>query len=187
MLAQEISKLDKTKVPLAEHIANLDNVPTKAKDLVANWHYSGGRDSNYVPPVGKSTIWSDYGIFSGSVFGSVSDEINATNYTLGEDNNSMRIKSSNGTRVSDTEDGRAMYYYSLPSNSTFTLTAKATINAISSDEVTAFGLMARDDMLIDTKFNADVHTDGEGNTTEYVVAGTFAKDSRIVFVVSREC
>ncbi len=177
MLAQEISKLDKTKVPLAEHIANLDNVPTKAKDLVANWHYSGGHDSNYVPPVGKSTIWSDYGIFSGSVFGSVSDEINATNYTLGEDNNSMRIKSSNGTRVSDTEDGRAMYYYSLPSNSTFTLTAKATINAISSDEVTAFGLMARDDMLIDTKFNADVHTDGEGNTTEYVVAGTFAKDS----------
>ncbi len=177
MLAKEISKLDKTKVPLAEHTANLDNVPTKEKDLVANWHYAGGHDSNYVPPTGKSAIWSDYGIFSGSVFGSVSNEINTTNYTLGKDNNNMHIKSSNGTQVSDTEDGRAMYYYKLPSDSTFTLTAKATINAMGNDATTAFGLMARDDMLIDTKFNAEVHTDGEGKTTEYVVAGTFAKDS----------
>ena len=56
-----------------------------------------------------------------------------------------------------------MYYYKVPAASSFTLTAKATINSFDNNDQVSFGLMARDDMYLDT------------NTTnalgDYVAAG----------------
>ena len=56
-----------------------------------------------------------------------------------------------------------MYYYRVPANSNFTITAKATVNSFTSNDQVSFGLMARDDMYIDQNNN---------NTLgDYVAAG----------------
>lgn len=55
----------------------------------------------------------------------------------------------NKGKIASTADGIAMYYYKIPTNSTFTLTAKATINKLEINDQVSFGLMARDDMYID--------------------------------------
>ena len=46
-----------------------------------------------------------------------------------------------------------MYYYRVPANSNFTITAKATVNSFTSNHQVSFGLMARDDMYIDQNNN----------------------------------
>ena len=56
-----------------------------------------------------------------------------------------------------------MYYYRVPANSNFTITAKATVNSFTSNDQVSFGLMARDDMYVDQNNN---------NTLgDYVAAG----------------
>lgn len=59
--------------------------------------------------------------------------------------------------------GLAMYYYKVPANSNFTITAKATVNSFTSNDQVSFGLMARDDMYVDQYINSTM-----GN---YVAAG----------------
>lgn len=125
----------------------------------------------------KSKKWANYEVFRGSVFGYSSQDVtNTTYYDLKNDNGNMRISAlEKASKISRTDDGRAMYFYQVPINSTFTLTAKATINEIgkgeSSDSQVGFGLMARDDMLIDEKYDASTHN-GIGSLTSYVAAGT---------------
>ena len=126
----------------------------------------------------KSSVWKDYEVFRGSVFGYSSDKTvtDTSRYTLENKNGDMHIVTKGGNKIASKDDGRAMYFYQVPINSTFTLKAKATINSIGgdggNDAQAGFGLMARDDMLIDVKYDANTHTGGEGYSSNYIVAGT---------------
>lgn len=55
----------------------------------------------------------------------------------------------NKEKISTSSDGLAMYYYKVPVERSFTLTATAKINSLALNSGVSFGLMARDDMYID--------------------------------------
>lgn len=132
---------------ISEHVIEA-TPPTKLNTLVANPNY---KESTYSNELSQSTLWSDYGIWKGTVFGNMGGDPNTANQTLDTDSNgNMHIAVANNKgKISSTVDGIAMYYYKVPANSTFTLTAKATINKLSLNDQVSFGLMARDDMYID--------------------------------------
>lgn len=171
---------DKTSETKSSLNAEVEEDESEEKD--AKEEREKSEDLKYDPPTGTSTYWKDYaGIFKGSVFGTVNKGIsNPSDYYALETNadGSMRVASLGNaqkvTNASDTidgvkteipggEDGFTMYYYQVPISKTFTLKAKATVT-VSSDGQGAFGLMARDDMYIDTKVT--------GLLSNYVVAGT---------------
>ncbi|MBO5351974.1 MAG: LysM peptidoglycan-binding domain-containing protein [Lachnospiraceae bacterium] len=143
---------------ISEHVTNVDAAPAKADNLVSN--------PDYVEPVydssalAQSELWADYGIFKGTVFGDVGGTPNTTNQTLETDaNGNMHIAVANNKgKISGSTDGIAMYYYKIPADASFTLSADMTINAYSSNNQVAFGLMVRDAMYIDFNskdFNGD--------------------------------
>ncbi len=167
ILATQISGLE--NLELAQHITNLDNVATKDDlELSINNDLNKG---DYKPPTTASKYGEDFGIFKATAFGSLSAEAPAGTIALGKDaNGNMNIKvTGDNGKISEKNDGIAMYYYQIPSNAKFNFSAKATINAIGDDEEAAFGLMARDDMYIDKV--------DENILSNYVAAGTFAKNS----------
>ncbi|MDE7266381.1 MAG: hypothetical protein K2N89_02830 [Lachnospiraceae bacterium] len=126
----------------------------------------------------KSNKWPNYEVFRGSVFGYSSyDVTNTAYYNLGNKNGNMWVSAlGKPNKISGDTDGRAMYFYQVPIGKSFELRAKATINEIgkgeSSDSQVGFGLMARDDMLIDEKCDGTTYTNGAGFITDYVAAGT---------------
>src|SRR5699024_7408018 len=132
---------------LAEHIIN-SNPPTKEDTLISNPNYKVPIYDNNLT---QSTLWKDHGIWKGTVFGSVGGTPNTSNQILETDSNgNMHIAVENNKgKISSTVDGIAMYYYKVPAESIFTLTAKAKINKFDSNDQVSFGLMARDDMYID--------------------------------------
>lgn len=143
---------------ISEFVCNVEAAPEKAEHLVAN--------PEYVEPVydssnlGKSELWADYGIFQGTVFGDVGGTPSSKNQTLETDENgNMHIAVANNKgKISGSTDGIAMYYYRLPADASFILTADMTINAYDSNNQVAFGLMVRDAMYIDTNskdYNGD--------------------------------
>jgi hypothetical protein len=109
----------------------------------------------YTGELQQSTLWADYGIWKGTVFGDVGGDPSTANQTLETDSNgNMHIAVANNKgKIAGGTDGFAMYYYKVPANSTFTLTAKAKINGFSSNDQVSFGLMARDEMHIDSYIN----------------------------------
>lgn len=134
---------------ISEYVKNVEAAPTKADNLVSN--------PDYVEPVydgsnlAQSEIWEDYGIFKGTVFGDVGGTPSTANQTLETDaNGNMHIAVANNKgKISSSTDGIAMYYYKIPADATFTLTADMTINSFDSNNQVAFGLMVRDAMYID--------------------------------------
>lgn len=50
-------------------------------------------------------------------------------------------------------DGLAMFYREVPASANFTLSADITINAYNASVLNSFGLMARDDIYLDTVIN----------------------------------
>lgn len=159
MLTQEIKRLNVAGI--AEHILT-DEAPLKNETLVVNPDY---KEAAYTPVTGESELWKKVGIWSGSVFGNVGGNPSVDNQTLEEDENgNIHIAvTGNKGKIASTVDGIAMYYYKVPANSNFTLTAKATIHSFASNDQVSFGLMARDDMYLDTNM-----TDAMG---DYVAAG----------------
>lgn len=132
---------------LAEHVINA-TASTKADSLVSNPNY---KESSYMGELKQSALWSDYGIWKGTVFGNVGGDPTTANETLETDSNgNMHIAvTGNKGKIASTVDGLAMYYYKVPANSTFALTAKAKINKFDLNDQVSFGLMARDEMYID--------------------------------------
>ncbi len=134
---------------ISEYIGNVDAAPAKAEHLVSN--------PDYVEPVydgsnlGQSELWADYGIFKGTVFGDVGGTPSTKNQILETDaDGNMHIAVMNNKgKISSSSDGIAMYYYKLPADAGFTLTADMTINSFDSNNQVAFGLMVRDAMYID--------------------------------------
>ena len=146
---------------LAEHIIDA-KAPTKSDVLKSNPDY---KESEYSNDLKDSELWANAGIFKGTVFGNVggNDKI-ASKFKLESlDNGNINIAVNGAGKIASTADGIAMYYYRVPANSNFTITAKATVNSFTSNDQVSFGLMARDDMYIDQNNN---------NTLgDYVAAG----------------
>ena len=146
---------------LAEHIIDA-KAPTKSDVLKSNPDY---KESEYSNDLKDSELWANAGIFKGTVFGNVGgyDKI-ASKFKLESlDNGNINIAVNGAGKIASTADGIAMYYYRVPANSNFTITAKATVNSFTSNDQVSFGLMARDDMYVDQNNN---------NTLgDYVAAG----------------
>jgi hypothetical protein len=146
---------------LAEHIIDA-KAPTKSDVLKSNPDY---KESEYSNDLKDSELWANAGIFKGTVFGNVggNDKI-ASKFKLESlDNGNINIAVNGAGKIASTADGIAMYYYRVPANSNFTITAKATVNSFTSNDQVSFGLMARDDMYVDQNNN---------NTLgDYVAAG----------------
>ena len=51
-----------------------------------------------------------------------------------------------------------MNYVQLPAGTNFTLTAKATVNSLAQNNQVSFGLMARDDLYLDTSTRTPLAT-----------------------------
>ena len=146
---------------LAEHIIDA-KAPTKSDVLKSNPDY---KESEYSNDLKDSELWANAGIFKGTVCGNVggNDKI-ASKFKLESlDNGNINIAVNGAGKIASTADGIAMYYYRVPANSNFTITAKATVNSFTSNDQVSFGLMARDDMYVDQNNN---------NTLgDYVAAG----------------
>ena len=156
MFAKAVKELNIKGV--SEYVKNIDAAPAKADTLVSN--------PNYVEPtydssaLTQSELWQDYGIFKGTVFGDVGGNPSTANQTLETDaNGNMHIAVANNKgKISSSTDGIAMYYYKIPADATFTLTADMTINSFEKNNQVAFGLMVRDAMYIDVNskdYNGD--------------------------------
>jgi len=132
---------------LSEHVIDA-KAPTKADSLVSNPDFKG---PSYTSDLKQSTLWSDYGIWKGTVFGNIGGDPTTANQIIetDKDGNMHIAVSGNKGKIADTVDGIAMYYYKVPANSKFKLTAKAKINKLDSNDQVSFGLMARDEMYID--------------------------------------
>lgn len=147
LFAKEVKALNISGV--SEFVGDVSKAPAKAETLVSN--------PDYVEPtydgsnLGQSKLWADYGIFKGTVFGDVGGNPSTANQTLETDaNGNMHIVVANNKgKIASGTDGIAMYYYRLPADATFTLTADMTINGFDTNNQVAFGLMVRDAMYID--------------------------------------
>ncbi|OXM99841.1 SGNH/GDSL hydrolase family protein [Bifidobacterium vansinderenii] len=118
----------------------------------------------YTPPQTPSTRWPLFRdahgtVWQGSVFGNLgvdpktSTDFDATASGTANtaDSPALTLKvAGNHGKIAGNDDGMLMYFVQLPANAEFTLTATATIEAIdSANEQVSYGLMVRDDMLID--------------------------------------
>ena len=129
--------------------------------------------SSYAAPTGVSALWPAYTdasgrVWNGTVFGDVGgqDKITAENFTaqLGADGSITLGVANNRGKIAGSSDGLMMYYVQLPAGTTFKLSATATVNSMAANNQVSFGLMARDDLYIDT-YVAETMGD-------YVAAGT---------------
>jgi len=170
--------VDDTSAALAAHISLAAGEPTKANDLESNPDYV---EPEYDNSLAQSTIFADYVVegsgtgdggdvaFKGTAFGQLNCNPTAEYHVLEKDENgNMHVAVlSDKSKITSSGDGIVMYYYRVPVGSSFSLSAKATLNAYSNHNQAAFGLMARDDMWIDT-INPTLVSD-------YVAAGILGK------------
>lgn len=134
---------------VSEFVMNVNAAPVKADHLVSNPEYvESVYDSSNLK---QSELWADYGIFKGTVFGDIGGTPSKNNQILETDaNGNMHIAVMNNKgKIASAADGIAMYYYKIPADASFTLTADMTINAFDGNNQVAFGLMVRDAMYID--------------------------------------
>jgi hypothetical protein len=128
--------------------------------------------SSYAAPTQTSKLWPAFTdangtVWNGSVFGNVGgdDKISGGDFTAAVDGQNITLGVANNRgKIASTVDGLMMYYVQLPAGTNFTLTAKATVNKLAKNNQVSFGLMARDEMYIDTSIS-----DPMG---DYVAVGT---------------
>lgn len=128
--------------------------------------------SSYAAPTQTSKLWPAFTdanstVWNGSAFGNVggNDKISGGDFTAAVDGQSITLGVANNRgKIASTVDGLMMYYVQLPAGTNFTLTAKATVNKLAKNNQVSFGLMARDEMYVDTSIS-----DPMG---DYVAVGT---------------
>ncbi len=156
--AQETSETEST-----------EEADTRNEDVKALYEYQA--------PTTWSSNWSDYAVFKGSVFGQ-DQGIKVSEFAVKEDtDHTMYLEDNYGrAKIAREGSGSAMYLYQLPVDKAFKITARATVKTVAAgDSQAGFGLMARDDMLIDQSCTAVTTVDCvnvPGRGTDYVVAGT---------------
>ena len=178
LFAQGVKDLGNS-TDLSGHIINETDTIDKTKTLEEGYNqdYKDAGEGYNPPADDVKSIWDDYTVskndksatFKGTVFGDVAGQNNIKkggNFTLEEDKDgNMHIAAKNNCgKIGSGSDGLAMYYYRVPATAKFTLTAKAVLNSFDANGQVAFGLMARDDMYIDTYINTLLG--------DYVVAGS---------------
>ncbi len=160
-----------TSATLASAIDLSAGEPTKEADLVSNPDYV---EIDYDNDLAQSALWADYVVgegesavaFKGTAFGYLGGNPSTSNYVFETDasGNMHLVSKNNKGKITGSADGLIMYYYKVPVGSSFSLSAKATVNAFDANQQVAFGLMARDDMYIDLNDTTIA--------SDYVAAGT---------------
>lgn len=128
--------------------------------------------SSYKAPTAASALWPAYTdesgtVWNGSAFGNVGgdDKITGGDFTAVVDGSTVTLGVANNRgKIASTVDGIMMYYVQLPAGTQFTLTAKATVNGLNANNQVSFGLMARDEMYVDTSISDPIG--------DYVAVGT---------------
>ncbi len=125
----------------------------------------------YTAPTAPSANWPAYtdaqgNVWHGTVFGDVGGENKIlSNFFARPVDGGMNIGvTGNAGKISSATDGMIFYYTALPAGTSFTLTARATVNDMAANNQVSFGLMARDDLYIDAYV--------KDTMGDYVAAGT---------------
>ncbi|MBR6707356.1 MAG: right-handed parallel beta-helix repeat-containing protein [Clostridia bacterium] len=117
---------------------------------------------NYVSPSDEQMAgvsWpaftdADGRVWYGTVFGDVGgdNKISSDNFAavIGDNGELTLSVSNNCGKIASGSDGMMFYCTKLPAGTAFTLTAKATVIRFAENNQVSFGLMARDDLYIDT-------------------------------------
>ena len=181
------SSLKDGSTELGKHVV-LGNAPTKDADLVSNPDYV---IKEYTSPTTASLLGEPYLYhvnadtvvkFRPTAFGDlggapVGETVTTPNHILETDKDgNMRIAVLNNKgKIASSTDGIAMFYVPVPVGKLVKLTATAKVNSIgtSNPQQGAFGLMARDDMYIDSN--------DKTIASDYVVAGTLGNGSTNCF------
>ena len=156
---------------ISEHITAKE-APVKADVLKSNPDY---KEAEYSGELKQSELWKDAGVFKGSIFGDIGGDPNLIKDKFileGNEDGSIHI-AVNGKGKISTTDGMAMYYYKVPADSNFVITANATVNSINKHNQVAFGLMARDAMYIDVNDKSALG--------DYVAAGSIQQGTANCF------
>lgn len=174
------NELAQTNCPLKNYLISNPTPPNKWL-LGYNASY---QDRAFSQPTEDSSHWPSIGDWKGTVFGDVEamEYVNDIYFTLAPyDEDAVRIAAGRfdggddttvGAKVgkiSTRTDGIAMYYQTVPANRNFTFSADVTIQKLDANNQASFGLMARDDIYVDT-----VSNDTLG---DYVAAGPLMLDS----------
>lgn len=126
-------------------------------------------EPGYGAPDGKSSNFDTTDPWWGSVFGNIGGATKVSLCTIEEISGGVRISSgpTDGSKdvgkIAAAEDGITFYFQKLPVDKDFTLTATAKILNIKSNNQVSFGLMARDNVIIDDSVG--------GINSSYVAAG----------------
>lgn len=176
-IAQEILKSD---------CALKANVKTNAVKPTYETDYNASINTDYVEPDYKapdlstrSSVWStvkDTDWYA-SAFGDIGGENNATtsNFTIQQiSNNSFSIGNSTSSakgKIASNGDGIASVFMQLEPNRNFEITAEVELTTVTAGAVkqSAFGIMLRDEMYVDT-----YNTSAKGNS---VIAGGYTGSS----------
>lgn len=157
---------------ISEHITAKE-APVKADVLKSNPDY---KEAEYSGELKQSELWKDAGVFKGSIFGDIGGDPNLIKDKFileGNEDGSIHIAVNGKGKISSTTDGIAMYYYKVPADSNFVITANATVNSINKHNQVAFGLMARDAMYIDVNDKSAIG--------DYVAAGSIQQGTANCF------
>ena len=157
---------------ISEHITAKE-APVKADVLKSNPDY---KEAEYSGELKQSELWKDAGVFKGSIFGDIGGNPNLIKDKFileGNEDGSIHIAVNGAGKISSTTDGIAMYYYKVPADSNFVITANATVNSINKHNQVAFGLMARDAMYIDVNDKSALG--------DYVAAGSIKQGTANCF------
>lgn len=157
---------------ISEHITAKE-APVKADVLKSNPNY---KEAEYSGELKQSELWKDAGVFKGSIFGDIGGDPNLIKDKFileGNEDGSIHIAVNGKGKISSTTDGMAMYYYKVPADSNFVITANATVNSINKHNQVAFGLMARDAMYIDVNDKSALG--------DYVAAGSIKQGTANCF------
>ncbi|TCK98605.1 Ig-like protein group 3 [Natranaerovirga hydrolytica] len=126
----------------------------------------------------------ELGDWADSFFGDIGgqDSIDPEHYEVTPNDDgtlTMRVSNNKG-KIAGSSDGLAMYYKEVPADVNFIISAKAQIVDYSINNQVAFGLMIRDEVLIN---------ESAGNTfgTDYIAAGAYRlADDRVEYTFARE-
>ena len=157
---------------ISEHITAKE-APVKTDVLKSNPDY---KEAEYSGELKQSELWKDAGVFKGSIFGDIGGDPNLIKDKFileGNEDGSIHIAVNGKGKISSTTDGMAMYYYKVPADSNFVITANATVNSINKHNQVAFGLMARDAMYIDVNDKSALG--------DYVAAGSIQQGTANCF------
>jgi lysophospholipase L1-like esterase len=165
MLVEDLAKKDKAfkKLTKKSAVPKYDLEALKNPDFV---------EPGYGAPAMKSTNFDTKEPWWGSAFGNIGGASKAANPDLNEIeetangvimHSGMKDGSKDSGKIASSEDGLLFYFQKLPVEKDFTLKATAKILYIKSNNQVSFGLMARDNVIIDDSIG--------GMNSNYAAAG----------------